>query len=105
MTLAQIQALIVSVDENAGHYESAYDESDAYTVWREISRVPFSADNEYAEEGWRFQVDRFTKSEGDVVAEDMFAALNADERVYTTYAADYDPDTGYIRHSFACVGL
>lgn len=104
MTLNDIQALVVSVDPDCGHYESAHAESEAYTVWREYRRLPMDADDGYAEEGWHFQVDRFTKAEGDAIAAALLAALEADERVAVDYQVDYERDSGYIHHIFDCEG-
>ena len=102
MTLSEIQALIVSVDPLCGHYESAREGAEAYTVWREVSRLHTMADDSHAEEGWAFQVDRFSKREGDAVAEALFTALDADERVAVSMLVDYEQDTGYIHHIFDC---
>ena len=105
MTLAEIQALVVSVDTNSGHYESAYAGSDAYTVWREFRRLPEHANDHFADEGWAFQIDRYTKTENDPIAAALFAALDADDRVAFAYQVDYEPNTGYIHHIFDCEGL
>ena len=105
MTLAEVQALVVSVDQNCGHYESAWAGTAAYTVWREFARLPTMADTGYAEEGWAFQVDRFTKTEGDTIAAALFTALDADPRVAFELQVDYEPETGYIHYIFDCQGV
>lgn len=105
MTLAQIQALVVSVDPDAGHYESAHAGSDAYTVWREFRRVDLRANDVHADEAWAFQVDRFAKAEDDAIAAALFAALDADPLIAFEYLVDYEPDTGYIHHIFDCEGV
>lgn len=104
MTLDDIKALVVAVDPNAGHYESAYQGSAAYTVWREYRALPFMADDEH-QTGWTFQIDRFVKAEGDSIASALFAALDADPRVSFQYLVDYEPDTRYIHHIFDCEGI
>ena len=103
MTLSEIQALVVSADAHAGHYESAYQNSAAYTVWREYNRLGTMADDAH-EAGWHFQVDRFTKTENDATAAAIYAALEADDRVAFEYLIDYEPDTRYIHHIFDCEG-
>ena len=99
MTLAEIQALVVSCDSKAGHYESASQSKTGYTVWREVRRLNTLADDEHAE-AWAFQIDRFTKSENDTVAAALFAALDADDRIAFEYMVDYEPDTRWIHHVF-----
>jgi len=101
--LGDIQALVISVDPLAGHYESACRGRDAYTVWREVRLLPRLADDEH-EEGWVFQIDRFTKSESDDVERRLREALDADARVAYSYEVDYERDTGYIHHIFDCEG-
>lgn len=103
MTLEDIRALVVSVDKGAGHYESAYQGGQAYTVWREVRRLSLMASNSH-EEAWAFQIDRFTKTEGDGIAAALLSALEADERVAYSYLVDYEPDTGYIHHIYDCEG-
>lgn len=102
MKLRQIQQLIAGVDPQARHYENTKDGSD-YTVWMEYQRTGLSADDE-GEEGWKFEVNRFTKQEYDPVAEALENALKADPRIAFTYNVDYEQETGYIRHLFDCVG-
>lgn len=102
MTLDQIKALVIAVDPNAGHYESAFQGDDAYTVWYEVQRTGLFADNKRPGKSWRFQVDRFTKSENDPIAAQLEAALDAAPGVLCEYVVDYEPDTGYIHHIFDC---
>lgn len=104
MTLNDIKELVIAVDPNAGHYESAYAGSAAYTVWRELRALPFMADDEH-QGGISFQIDRFTKNEGDAIASAFFDALEADPRVAFQYITDYEPDTRYIHHIFDCQGV
>ena len=104
MTLDDIKALVVRVDPNAGHYESAYQGSPAYTVWFEVRALPDMGDSEHGG-AVAFQIDRFTKAEGDAIAAALFAALEADDRVAFSYAVDYEPDTRYIHHIFDCQGV
>lgn len=104
MTLDDIKALVVAVDPNAGHYESAYQGSPAYTVWFEVRALPDMGDNAH-QGAIAFQIDRFTKTEGDAIASALFAALEADDRVAFSYAVDFEPDTRYIHHIFDCQGV
>lgn len=105
MTLQEIKSLVVSLDVNAGHYESAYQGSPAYTVWREVRPLPIMGDNRHAAEAWRFQIDRFTKSEDDEIAVAIRASLEGDPRVACSYDVDYEPGTGYIHHIYDCEGI
>lgn len=105
MTLEQIKTLVISVDPAAAHYESAHRGTDAYTVWFEVQRTGMFADNHRPDKSWRFQIDRFTKTENDPVAEALEAALDAAPGVIYDYLVDYEPDTGYIHHIFDCQGV
>lgn len=102
MTLDDIRTLVISVDPNAGHYESAYRGGDSYTVWYEVQRAGLMADNKRPCKSWRFQIDRFTKDENDPIAAQLEAALEACPFVSYDYLVDYERDTGYIHHIFDC---
>lgn len=105
MTVEEIKAIVVAVDANAGHYESAYQGAEAYTVWQELRPLPIEGDDGHKVEAWAFQVDRFTKDEADAIAPAMRAALEAEPRVAFAYEVDYERDTGYIHHIFDCEGI
>lgn len=105
MTLNQIKALVISVDPNAGRYDSAYTGTEAYTRWREIHPLPIKGENAHNVEAWSFQIDRFAKSENDAIAEAFRAALDAQPGIAFEYQVDYEPDTGYIHHIFDCEGI
>ena len=104
MTLDDIKTLIVAVDPEARHYHSDKRNAPAYTVWREVERLDITADDRHGDEAWAFQVDRFTKAEGDAIAAALFAALDADDRVAVAHLVDFEADTGYIHHIFDCEG-
>lgn len=102
MTLSEIKALVLAVDPNAQHYDSAK-KGPAYTVWRELRPLPFMADGRH-QGGIGFQIDRFTKAEDDPIASALFAALDEDPRVAFEEVIDYESDTRYIHHIFDCEG-
>lgn len=102
MTTDDIRALVIAIDPNAGHYDSAYRNTDAYTVWQELQRTGLMADNARACKSWRFQIDRFTKQEADPIAAQLESALDAAPAITYDYLVDYEPDTGYIHHIFDC---
>lgn len=104
MTVSEIQALVVAVDPNAAHYESAHREGEPYTVWYEKRTLPFMGDGEHLG-GIKFKIDRFTKSENDQIAAGLYTALEARPDVAFEYLTDYEPDTGYIHHIFDCEGI
>ena len=103
MTLAYIQALIVSVDENAGHYESEHRDGEPFTVWRETGPLNDMGDNAHMG-GIAFTVDRFSKTENDEIAAALFAALDQNDLIAVAKKIFYDPDSGYIHHTFECEG-
>lgn len=102
MTLNDIKALVVSVDPMAAHYDSAHRKTDAYTVWREYQRTGLFADNGRQNKSWRFQIDRFTKTENDEIAAALEAALEQNPLISYDYQVDFEPDTGFIHHIFDC---
>lgn len=103
MTTQEIKALILTADPEAKRYQSSRDE-DAFTVWAEFERIqPPGAS--FAELGWKFEVDRYTRTEDDTVAEAIERALREDVRVAYTYEVTYEMQTGYIRHIFVCEGV
>lgn len=102
MTLDEIRLLVVKADKNAGHYESAF-EDENYTVWREYEMLGTMADDGHCE-GWRFQIDRFTRAEDDDIAKAIYDTLAGDDRVAFEYLVDYEKDTRYIHHIFDCEG-
>lgn len=105
MTLNEIKALLVSADPGIRHYFSAAGE-EAYSYWEETRRLGFTADDEHpaADQGWRFYVHRFTKTEGDPVAAQIFETLDRDPRTTVMWQTDFENDTGYIHHIFECEG-
>lgn len=102
MKVRDIQALVVSADPEAKHYTNPHDGTN-YTVWMEYQRIGISSDDESGG-GWRFQVDRWTKTEYDPVAEAIEQTLKNDPGVAFTYMVNYEQDSGYIRHMFDCEG-
>lgn len=103
MELTDIQALILSADPQAQHYDASTT-GGPFTVWAETSRLNLAADDRLAR-GWRFAVDRYTPVEFDPVAEAIEAALAAAPGVAYQYIVDYEPETGYIHHAFTCEGV
>ena len=101
MTCAEIKTLLVAVDDTIERYESSRKGSDAYTVWYELGRPSVFTDGEH-EEITHFQVDRFTKTEDDQVAQDLFTALDSRDDISMDYTVDHEDDTGYIHHIYDC---
>lgn len=102
MTARDIGQLVASADPQARHYVS-YDDGRNFTVWAEYKRLGVPGDDEHGD-GWKFQIDRYTKVEYDPVAEMIETVLRETEGVAYTYMVDYERDTGYIRHIFDCQG-
>lgn len=103
MTLNDIQDLVVSCDPNAGHYESAYRDKDAYTVWFEVDTLDYMGDGLHCG-ALRFQIDRFTMDENDTIAQAIFQALESRDDIAFQHLTSYEIDTGYIHHIFDCEG-
>lgn len=103
MTLAEIRDMLVAVDPTIEHYQSTNQSRD-YSVWAEYQRLNLMSDDQHSDEGWMFQVDRFTKAENDPIATAFFNVLDADSRVAVVHQVDYEPTTGWIHHIFDCEG-
>ncbi len=104
MTVSDLKTLLVSADPNIQRYDHDGSGSAAYTIWTETGRVNLFGDG--AEEGSiRFTVDRFTKEEGDAVAEALLTTLEGREDITVNYSVDYERDTGYIHHIFDCEAI
>ena len=100
MTREEIRQLLITVDPDIRHHRSEHLEPD-YTYWDETHIMPFTADNRHAPD-WAFVVHRYTKTEDDELAAQIFAALDADDRIALSYDVDHDPETGYIHHIYDC---
>ena len=104
MTVKEIAEVIKKADRDARHYFIATDGSN-YTVWMEYQATDLYADDGCAEEGWLFEVARFTRDEYDPVADKIRDVLLADDRIAVrAYTVEASLATGYIEHRFDCEG-
>ena len=104
MTVAEIKALLVSVDPGVQRYEHDHTGGESYTVWHDYGDLDLYGDGR--EEGSiRFQVDRFTKDEDDAIAQALKTTLRAQDDITVIYRSDYEKDTGYIHHIYDCEGI
>ena len=101
MELREIKAVIIQADPEAKHYTTSSRDAEAFTVWGEYERIGLMGDDGWAERGWRFEVDHYTKMEFSPVPERIEEALLAAGVAYT-YTVAYQQQTGYIRHIFDC---
>lgn len=102
--LMHIRDAIKKGDPEAQHYTTSDKTRDAFTVWGEYEAFGLSADDGYVEQGWRFEVDHYTRTEFSPVAAQILAALRSDPGITVSYSVAYDYSTGYIRHVFDCEG-
>ena len=100
MKLTEIREMVAGVDPNARHYVAAAS-GEAFTRWQEYEYIGNPADDTYGD-GWKFQIDRFTKTEFDEVAEAIKEALKKTPGLAFTYMREYEQDSGYIHHIFDC---
>jgi len=108
VTTKDIRDVISIGDPDAKHYDAtaALQNHRDFTVWMEYQRTGLEADDRLAESGWRFEVDRYTRTEYDPVAEALEGALrNADSIIVHDYRVMFDMDTKYIRHVFDCEAI
>lgn len=103
MTLTQIQNALAEIDSGIRHYFSMSD-ADAYAYWQETQRLSVTRSGTH-EEGWRFYVHYFTKTEGDAHAAEFFEALDESFRIAVRWTVDRENDTGYIHHIFECEAI
>ena len=102
MTLEEIREVLVTADPDIMHYFSMSDK-EAYSYWEETRRLNLIADGRH-QEGWRFYVHRFSKTEGDTIAATIFDTLDENPRTSVVWTIDFENDTGYIHHIFECEG-
>ena len=102
MTLQEIKKVLLKGDPDIQHYTSRKKTAD-YTVWKEYRQMGITG-GDHHEEGWCFQVDRFTRKERDPVTENIRRALEAEPAIAFSHEVDYEQDTGYIHHIFDCEG-
>lgn len=106
MTRSEISALLLHADPDIRHYFSMSN-AEAYSYWEETRRLPFIGDDRHgdADQAWKFYVHRFTKTEGDSIAQAIFDTLDADPRTAVRWLTEYEKDSGYIHHIFECEGF
>lgn len=97
MTLEELRDKILECDPAATRYEGRGEGN--YTVWQEVRRLKFSADNG-KQGGWDCQIDRWTKQENDPVAEKLAKMLDKSDCIAWGCRVTYDKESGYIRHIF-----
>ena len=103
MKVRDIWKFVASIDPDARHYSNPHDGTN-YTVWAEYERIGIAKDDEFGD-GWKFQIDRFTKTEYDEIAEMLDAALLENPCIAYTYMVEYEQDSKYIHHIFDCEGV
>lgn len=104
MTLSEFRDFVISIDPNAGHYTSAYEGSDAFTIWQEGDPLPIMADGAHLG-ARRFEIGRFTHDEGDEIAEAFREALEESDEICFSHRTDYLRYSGYIGHIFECEAI
>lgn len=108
MTTQEIRDIINQADPDAKHYDAtaALENHQDFTVWMEYQRTGLEADDNLVESGWRFEVDRYTRTEYDPVAEAIEETLRAaDGIIVHDYSVMYDMSSKYIRHVFDCEAI
>lgn len=102
MTLEYIKDMVASIDPEARRYYTPV-EGNAFTVWQEYAEIGLHADD-VTEEGWAFEIDRYTKDADDPIAAAIRKRLRQEAGITYTYQIVYEPESGYIRHIFDCEG-
>lgn len=103
MTIAEIREVVLQADPLATRYTSTARDRD-YTTWHEFHRIPLEGSDLDRDDGWMFQVDRFTKTEDDPMVDTIWRVLNAHPGIGVEHRVVPDPN-GWIHHVFQCRGL
>ena len=104
MTVTDIKNLLKAADPAIRRAESASMSGD-YTIWEQVAKGGFKADNAYDARKLSFEVRRYTHSEADAVADAIDAALNGCGDIAYTWQTSPIAGTSYIRHTFACEAI
>lgn len=104
MNIEEIRAVVLQADPTATRYFSVARDAN-YTTWHEFLEIPLEGDDDVAEEGWRFQVDRFTRDEDDPAVDRIKRVLRAHPGIGVEHSVLPDPQKGWIHHVFQCRGL
>lgn len=101
MTLAEFEALIVTVDPTLTKWKGPG--TGNYTVWS-IGGLAngLMSDDEPDEIDHRVYVDRFTKSDSDAIADALEAAFS-NAFIPFEHEQMYEESSKYIHHSFTCI--
>lgn len=97
MSEEQIRDMLLEADPDIDHYHS--DSKGDYTIWQEYEESNLHGDDEA--QGWKFQVERWTRQEFDPIAKKIRAVLKK-YCIPNIHQVEYDSETGYIRHLFDC---
>ena len=99
MTLDGFAELIAAVDPGARHYGSAVRGN--FTTWAEYRRIARPADGRNGG-GWRIQVDRYTDTDEDAIAQALYDAFDSRDEIAVSHVVDHSIDNGKltIRHIF-----
>jgi hypothetical protein len=101
LTIEQFRDLLLTADANTSKFRSCANTN--YTVWAQYKKNSLEADGRQIETGWMIQVDRFTKTENDLVAPLIDKALNDhDDIAILEYLIDFEKETGYFHHIWNC---
>lgn len=99
MALADIQAALLTVTDNVGHYEAS-DKTDQYIVWSEDGQSgSVWADGGMQEQSIQGTIDYYTKMEFDPNAPKIQEALNG-VCSWRLNSIQYEDNTGYIHYEW-----
>lgn len=101
MTLEAFGAMLATVDPSTRHHASGV--RGAYTTWSEYGRTGGYGDGEDVG-GWKVQVERYTYSEYDEIAQRLYEKLQSMDNVAVDYMIDseVEGENLTIRHLFDC---
>ena len=101
MQLTDFRDILLTADSAATKWKSA--STGNYTVWYPFMPIVVMADGDVAEDGWRIQVDRFTKNPDDLMIDDITSALRGNNEIaITVETITFEPDTGYFHFIWIC---
>ena len=101
MTLSEFSTWLSSIDPTATRYIQPK-ATEQCTIWREYQTTPAYADGKRVADVWKVQIERYTPTEDDPIAEAITQAIEESDCIAASCQIDSDPEDGMLRYLFDC---
>ena len=101
MTIDELKAFLLGHDPKLKKYFYAGSDP-SYTTWEPHHRQSWMSDNTSDDVLTKVTINRYTKDDGDTVADEIYNALEALRVPLDEMITTYDPEDGYFRHIIEC---